>query len=175
MSKRYAYLGAKKYQELELFRGVAKADKLFVDLVDNAGRNDIKELNKMLEMLETGDTVIVQSLTNFTDSTYKLYEKIKFFKDKEIKLVILDQTYNERALLTESGFQILESVLNLQGEFKWGEKYRSRKTGKATSSYPDGFYNFFIQYKDGEIKAKDAADSLSITVPQFYSLVRAFS
>lgn len=63
MSKKFAYLTARRYQELELFKGVAKADEYYIDLVDNAGRSDFNDLTKMLETVEAGDTLIHPSTT----------------------------------------------------------------------------------------------------------------
>ncbi|WP_096202926.1 recombinase family protein [Bacillus sp. FJAT-45350] len=173
MPKKFAYLGARKFQELELFKGVAKADHYYIDLVDNAGRSDLKELTKMLETVDSSDTVIIQSFTNFTSSLQQIYEYIMYFKQKDIKLVILDQTFNEKAFLTETGFQILKNVLELQTEFDREENYRSKKAGRG--SYPNGFYEAFVSYKNGEQKANDAAESLNIPIHQFYNAVRAFS
>lgn len=173
MAKKFGFLAARKYQELELFKGVAKADEYYIDLVDNSGRSDFKELTKMLENVKVGDTVIIQGFTNFTSSLQQIYEYIEYFRQKDIKLVILDQTFNEKAFLTETGFQMLKNVFDLQNEFEREENYRSKKARRG--SYPDGFYEAFVSYMNGEQKAKEAADSLNVPIHQFYNAVRAFS
>ncbi len=72
------------------------------------------ELDKMLERLEAGDTVVVESLSRLGRSTKDLLALVDLFEDKEVKLISLKEQIDTS---TSTG-KLLITVLSALSQFE---------------------------------------------------------
>lgn len=175
MGKRVGYIRAKKYQELLNFEGVALPDELYVDLVAPNGFTDLKQYEKMMGQLRSGDTLVISSLGNICSSLYEVCEFVKSLRKKGVELEILNKTYDEESFISKEGLEILEKAMKFNDKLVEEERFRkSKRTGRPSSGYPEGFYEAFLKYKAGEKTVREIAEELRIQQHTFYNYVKIF-
>ncbi|MFC7372442.1 recombinase family protein [Fictibacillus iocasae] len=70
----------------------AGAEKVFFEKITGT-KKDRPQLNKLLEQLRTGDTVIITDLTRLSRSTKDLIELVTLFKEKGVHLKSLKESW----------------------------------------------------------------------------------
>ncbi|MFJ7738872.1 recombinase family protein [Lysinibacillus sp. NPDC097287] len=70
----------------------AGCEKIFEEKVTGTKR-ERPELNKMLEQLREGDTVIIKDLTRLSRSTKDLIELVALFEEKGVNLISLNESW----------------------------------------------------------------------------------
>ncbi|MGE6630743.1 recombinase family protein [Bacillus sp. NPDC077027] len=70
----------------------AGAEKVFFEKITGT-KKDRPQLNKMLEQLRTGDTVIITDLTRLSRSTKDLIELVTLFEEKGVNLKSLKESW----------------------------------------------------------------------------------
>ena len=123
------------------------------------------ELNRLINTVKSGDTIISTEVSRITRSTKQLCEIIEFAKDRHIKLVLGTFVVD----CTKELDPMTEGMLKMMGVFSELErnmisqrvksgmqnaKAKGRKIGRPATTaedIPSVFYKHYPKYKKGEI------------------------
>lgn len=140
------------------------------------------ELNKLLNIVKTGDTIVSTEVSRITRSTKQLCDIIELAKDKHIKLVLGNFVVDCSKELDP----MTEGMLKMMGVFSELErniisqrvksgmdnaKAKGKAIGRPTTTaddIPSIFYKHYPKYKNGEITKKDFSRLCSLSYPTIY-------
>ena len=144
------------------------------------------ELNRLINTVKPGDTIISTEVSRITRSTKQLCEIIEFAKDRHIKLVlgafVVDCT-KELDPMTEGMLKMMGVFSELERNMisqrvKSGmqnAKAKGRKIGRPTTTaenIPSVFYKHYPKYKKGEINKAEFSKLCSLSYPTIYKYLR---
>lgn len=154
-------------------------------------KSDRVELNKLLNAVKPGDTVVTTEVSRITRSTRHLCEIIEICKDKKIKLVIkdsitIDCSKGEIDPMTNAFLQISGVFAELERNIiservKSGMRNAKAKgvhTGRSKTTaenIPPQFIKYYEQYKDGSINLSELSRLANITRPSAYKYIKILS
>ena len=154
-------------------------DELFIDKA--SGKNmDRPELQRMLEYVRKGDTVIVESISRFARNTRDLLELVERLTAKEVEFVskkeaIDTTTPTGKFMLTVFGAVAeleREYILQRQREGIAEAKRQGKYKGRPADPLPQDFDRVVAHWRAGEITAKEAMRKLGMKPNTFYRRVR---
>ena len=137
------------------------------------------ELDKLLNIVQSGDTIIATEVSRFTRSTLQLCEIIEFVKKNHIKLVL--GTFEVDC--SKELDPMTEGMLKMMGVFAELERNmisqrvksgmeNAKAKGKAigrpvttTDNIPSIFYHYYPQYKNKKINKSELARLCSLSIP----------
>ena len=140
------------------------------------------ELNKLLNIVKTGDTIVSTEVSRITRSTKQLCDIIELAKEKHIKLVLGNFVVDCSKELDP----MTEGMLKMMGVFSELERNiisqrvksgmdNAKAKGKAigrpsttADDIPSVFYKHYPKYKNGEITKKDFSRLCSLSYPTIY-------
>ena len=140
------------------------------------------ELNRLINTVKSGDTIISTEVSRITRSTKQLCEIIEFAKDRHIKLVLGTFVVD----CTKELDPMTEGMLKMMGVFSELErnmisqrvksgmqnaKAKGRKIGRPTTTaedIPSVFYKHYPKYKKGEINRKEFSRLCNLSYPTIY-------
>lgn len=147
------------------------------------------ELNKLLEIVKQGDTIVTTEVSRITRSTRQLCDIISFVQERNLKLVIkgsitIDCTNGKdidamsNAFLQIAGvFAELERKMiseriksGLQNAVAKGSKLGRKPTTKE--SIPQLFYKYYPEYKSGKLSASAFARASKIGRTSLYKYLK---
>ena len=146
---------------------------------DNENRS---ELNKLLNILKSGDTLISTEVSRITRSTKQLCEIIELAKERRIKLVFGSFIVDCSKALDP----MTEGMLKMMGVFSEVEKNIIRQRVKSgmqnakakgkrigrpavtADSIPNIFYRYYPKYKKKEINKKEFSRLCNLSYPTIY-------
>lgn len=164
-------------QELQL----QNLDKLFLEKKSGKTASDRPELNKMMDYLREGDTLIVESISRFARNTKDLLSLVEELKAKGVTFVSLKESIDTSTpqgqfMLTVFGAMAQlerESILQRQREgieiAKGEGRYKGRQPIKIDDS---AFYEVCKAWRNGEITAVRAMEKLNLKPNTFYRRVK---
>ncbi|MBQ7385130.1 MAG: recombinase family protein [Ruminococcus sp.] len=144
------------------------------------------ELNRLLNGVNFGDTIISTEVSRITRSTKQLCEIIEFAKDKHIKLVLGNFIVD----CTKELDPMTEGMLKMMGVFSELErniisqrvksgmenaKAKGKNIGRphtTAEDIPNVFYRHYPKYKNGEINKKEFARLCDVSYPTIYKYLR---
>ena len=144
------------------------------------------ELNKLLNTIKTGDTIIATEVSRITRSTKQLCEIIELAKDKHLKLVLGSFVVDCSSELDP----MTEGMLKMMGVFSEIERNmisqrvksgmeNAKAKGKAigrpvttTDNIPSIFYHYYPQYKNKKINKSELARLCSLSIPTVYKYLK---
>ena len=144
------------------------------------------ELNRLINTVKSGDTIISTEVSRITRSTKQLCEIIEFAKDRHIKLVlgtfVVDCTkeldpMTEVMLKMMGVFSELERNMSSQ-RVKSGmqnAKAKGRKIGRPATTaedIPSVFYKHYPKYKKGEINKAEFSRLCELSYPTIYKYLK---
>lgn len=141
-----------------------------------------KELNKLLNFVQSGDTIIATEVSRITRSTKQLCEIIELAKYKHIKLVLgtfVVDCSKELDPMTEGMLKMMGVFSELERNIisqrvKSGmenAKAKGKTIGRPTTTtddIPNVFYKHYPKYKNGEINKKEFSRLCSLSYPTIY-------
>lgn len=144
------------------------------------------ELNKLLNVVKSGDTIIATEVSRITRSTKQLCEIIELAKDRQIKLVLgtfVVDCSRELAPMTEGMLKMMGVFSELERNIisqrvKSGmenAKSKGKAIGRPTTTaddIPSVFYKHYPKYKKGELNKKDLSRLCSLSYPTIYKYLR---
>ena len=145
-------------------------------------KEDRTELNKLLEKVTAGDTIISTEVSRITRSTKQLCEILEIAKNIKIKLVlgnfIVDCT-NQLDPMTEGMLKMMGVFAELERNIiservKSGvqnARAKGKKLGRPTvteDDIPSLFYKHYPKYKSGEINKAEFARVCKLSYPTIY-------
>ena len=144
------------------------------------------ELNRLINTVKSGDTIISTEVSRITRSTKQLCEIIEFAKDRHIKLVLGTFVVD----CTKELDPMTEGMLKMMGVFSELErnmisqrvksgmqnaKAKGRKIGRPTTTaedIPSVFYKHYPKYKKGEINKAEFLRLCELSYPTIYKYLR---
>lgn len=140
------------------------------------------ELNKLLNLVQTGDTIVSTEVSRITRSTKQLCDIIELAKEKKIKLLLGNFVVDCSKELDP----MTEGMLKMMGVFSELERNiisqrvksgmdnaraKGKSIGRPTTTaddIPTVFYKHYPKYKNGEITKKDFSRLCSLSYPTIY-------
>lgn len=153
-------------------------DELFVDRA--SGKNaDRPELNRMMNFVRRGDTVIVESISRFARNTRDLLDLVERLTEKQVEFVSRKEAIDTT---TPTGKFMLtvfaavaelerENILQRQREGIAIAKQQGKYRGRPPKVYPD-FERIAARWQKGEITAVQAMKQLGMSKTRFYERVK---
>lgn len=164
----------------------AKDETIYKEYESGTKTNRV-ELNKLLAVIHSGDTIVVTEVSRITRSTKQLCDIIELCKDKKLKLIIkdsitIDCTSGEldpmtNAFLQMSGvFAELERNIiservksGLENAKAKGQILGRQKT--TIEDIPATFKRYYQQYQSGSINKSELAKLSEVTRPTCYKYI----
>lgn len=153
-------------------------DELFVDRA--SGKNaDRPELNRMMNFVRRGDTVIVESISRFARNTRDLLDLVEQLTAKQVEFVSRKEAIDTTTPTGKFMLTVFAAVAELEHEYilqrqregiaiaKQQGKYR----GRPPKAYPD-FERIAARWQKGEITAVQAMKQLGMSKTRFYERVK---
>lgn len=143
------------------------------------------ELNRLINTVKSGDTIISTEVSRITRSTKQLCEIIEFAKDRHIKLVLGTFVVD----CTKELDPMTEGMLKMMGVFSELErnvisqrvksglqnaKAKGKQLGRpstSTDDIPNVFYKHYPKYKNGEINKAEFARLCSLSYPTIFKYI----
>ena len=144
------------------------------------------ELNRLINTVKSGDTIISTEVSRITRSTKQLCEIIEFAKDRHIKLVLGTFVVD----CTKELDPMTEGMLKMMGVFSELErnmisqrvksgmqnaKAKGRKIGRPATTaedIPSVFYKHYPKYKKGEINKAEFSRLCELSYPTIYKYLK---
>jgi DNA invertase Pin-like site-specific DNA recombinase len=153
-------------------------EQIYIDKASGKNTNR-PELNRMLEYVRAGDTVIVESISRFARNTRDLLELVERLTAKGVEFIskkeaIDTTTPSGKFMLTIFGAVAeleREYILQRQREGIAIAKREGKYTGRKAVIHPD-FEKVVAMWKAEEITAVQAMKRLGMTKTTFYRNVR---
>ena len=153
-------------------------DELFVDRA--SGKNaDRPELNRMMNFVRRGDTVIVESISRFARNTRDLLDLVEQLTAKQVEFVSRKEAIDTTTPTGKFMLTVFAAVAELEREYilqrqregiaiaKQQGKYR----GRPPKVHPD-FERIAARWQKGEITAVQAMKQLGMSKTRFYERVK---
>lgn len=168
-------------QVRELKESGATKETIYLEY-ESGAKSDRAELNKLLKVVDEGDTILATEVSRITRSTKQLCEIIEFAQDKKIKLILGSFVVD----CTKELDPMTEGMLKMMGVFSEMERNMIRqrvKSGMANAKangkkigrpkttaddIPSIFYKHYPKYKKGEINKKEFSRLCELSYPTIY-------
>lgn len=168
-------------QVRELKRQGATDKTIYLEY-ESGMKTDRAELAKLLDAVQTGDTIIATEVSRITRSTKQLCDIIELAKDKHIKLVLGSFVVDCRKELDP----MTEGMLKMMGVFAELErnmisqrvksgmenaKAKGKTIGRppvTADGIPNIFYRHYPKYQKGEINKKEFSRLCDLSYPTIY-------
>ena len=156
-------------------------DEIYIDRMSGKTR-DRPELNKMLDYVRKGDTVVVESISRFARNTRDPLELVEQLSTKGVEFVsqkeaIDTSTATGKFMLTVFGAVAeleREYILQRQREGITIAKEQGKYTGRKPIQHPE-FAMVVSRWKRGEMTAVEARKTLGMSASTFYRRVGGIS
>lgn len=143
---------------------------------------DRAELKKLLNVVQSGDTILATEVSRITRSTKQLCDIIELAKDKHIKLVLgsfVVDCSKELDPMTEGMLKMMgvfsELERNIISQRVKSGMENAKTKGKAigrpsttADDIPGIFYKHYPKYKNGEINKKEFSRLCNLSYPTVY-------
>ena len=153
-------------------------DEVYIDRMSGKNTNR-PELQKMMEYVRKGDTVIVESISRFARNTRDLLELVEQLTAKGVEFVSKKEAIDTTTPTGKFMLTVFGAVAELEREYilqrqregiaiaKEQGKYKGRKQIK-----PEAWEEAYAKYKAREIKSiSELAKLLGISRPTVYKLI----
>ena len=170
-------------EQQSLDRQLDMLERYGVDKINNekmTGTNRSRpELEKLLERLTEGDTVVIESLSRLGRSTKDLIWLMETFNSKGVNLVSLKESIDT----TSSTGKLLFTLMSALAQFErdviadrtreglTSARARGRKGGRPTAD-PDAVKKAVRLYKTGEYSAKEIFELTGVRKTTLYKNLR---
>ena len=153
-------------------------DEVYIDHM--SGRNTNRpELQRMMEYVRRGDTVIVSEIARFARNTRDLLELVERLTTKGVEFVSKKESIDTTTPTGKFMLTIFGAVAELEREYILQRqregiaiaKEQGKYTGRKPIIHPD-FNSVVSQWRRGEISATAAMKRLGMSKATFYRKVR---
>ena len=153
-------------------------DSVYIDRMSGKS-TDRPELNKMLQFVRHGDTVIVESISRFARNTKDLLDLVDRLTEKGVEFVSKKEAIDTTTPTGKFMLTVFGAVAELEREYilqrqregieiaKQQGKYTGRKAIK-----PNNAEQIISKWNNGEITAVQAMRSMGVSKSTFYRLVK---
>jgi DNA invertase Pin-like site-specific DNA recombinase len=174
------------YQVREL-KELGATDKTIYIEYESGAKTDRSELNKLLDVLKQGDTIMTTEVSRITRSTKQLCDLISFIQEKQLKLIIknsmtIDCTNGNMDAMNKAFLQIAGVFAELERgmisqRVKSGienARDKGKKIGRPQTDaddIPSAFYKHYPKYQKGQITKKDLSRLCELSYPSIYKYI----
>ena len=173
-------------RQIRELKQLGATDRTIYREYESGMRNDRVELQRLLEAVKAGDTIVATEVSRITRSTKQLCEIIEFVKDKHIRLVLGSFVVD----CTRELDPMTEGMLKMMGVFSELErnmisqrvksgmqnaKAKGRKIGRPATTaedIPSVFYKHYPKYKKGEINKAEFSRLCELSYPTIYKYLK---
>lgn len=171
-----------EYQIKELIEKGVKRENIYVEYESGAKENR-PEFSKVINLLNSGDTLMVTDITRISRSTKQLCEVIDYVSEKRMRLVIgnldIDCRSNNIEPMVEGMLKMMAVFAELDRkmkiyQIKLGLK-NAKKEGRVggrprttIESIPELFYKYYPMYKTKTINKKEFSRLTKLSYPSIY-------
>lgn len=153
-------------------------DEVYIDRMSGKNVNR-PELQRMMEYVRRGDTVIVESISRFARNTHDLLELVERLTVKGAEFVSKKEAIDTTTPTGKFMLTIFGAVAELEREYILQRqregiaiaKEQGRYTGRKSIS-PPNFEGVVQQWRKGEITAVEAMRQLKLKPSTFYRKVK---
>ena len=180
---------SEQYQDInrqvrELKQQGATDDTIYLEY-ESGMKENRAELNKLLKVVEPGDSIVSTEVSRITRSTKQLCEIIEFAKGKNIKLVM--GTFEVDC--TKKLDPMTEGMLKMMGVFSELErniisqrvksgmenaKAKGKTIGRpktTVNDIPGIFFRHYPKYKNGDINKNEFSRLCNLSYPTIYKYI----
>ena len=161
-------------------------DKTIYREYESGTKTNRAELQKLLDIVKPGDTILATEVSRITRSTKQLCDIIELAKNRKIKLVLGSFVVDCRKELDP----MTEGMLKMMGVFAELERnmisqrvksgmQNAKSKGKAigrpavtADDIPAIFYRHYPKYQKGEINKKEFSRLCSLSYPTIYKYLK---
>jgi DNA invertase Pin-like site-specific DNA recombinase len=166
------------YRQMDALNEVI-CEKIFEEKISGKDTNR-PELQKMLDYIREGDTVVVHSISRLARSNRDLHNLVHQISKKGCEIQFLKEGIDTSTANGKLVFGIFASIAEFereiirerQAEGIASAKARGVKLGRRVKELPDNFDTVVADWKSGKIQAVEAFKTLGISKTRFYSLVK---
>lgn len=154
-------------------------DEVYIDRMSGKNTNR-PELQRMMEYVRRGDTVIVESISRFARNTRDLLDLVERLTAKGVEFVSKKEAIDTTTPTGKFMLTIFGAVAELEREYILQRqregiaiaKEQGKYTGRKATQLPD-FERVAGQWNRGEITAAEAMRILKMSKTTFYRRVKA--
>lgn len=154
-------------------------DELFLDKASGKSAEQRPEIQRMMEYVRKGDTVVVESISRFARNTRDLLELVEKLTAKEVEFISQKEAIDTTTPTGKFMLTIFGAVAELEREYILQRQQEGIAIAKANGVYkgrkpiqrPN--FNQVVQlWRGGEISAAEAMRRLDLKPSTFYRKVR---
>ncbi|MCF2596235.1 recombinase family protein [Pseudoflavonifractor phocaeensis] len=153
-------------------------DELYIDKA--SGKNAQRpELQKMMEYVRKGDTVVVESISRFARNTRDLLELVEQLTEKQVEFVSQKEAIDTSTPTGKFMLTIFGAVAELEREYILQRQQEGIAIAKANGIYKGrkpiqrpNFDQVVSLWRQGEITAVEAMKRLDLKPSTFYRKVK---
>ena len=154
-------------------------DELFLDKASGKNTKQRPELQRMMEYVRKGDTVVVESISRFARNTRDLLELVEKLTEKEVEFISQKEAIDTTTPTGKFMLTVFGAVAELEREYILQRQQEGIAIAKANGIYkgrkpiqrPN--FNQVVQlWREGEISAAEAMRRLDLKPSTFYRKVR---
>lgn len=153
-------------------------EKIFQEKVSAKDTNR-KELNKMLDFVREGDTVVIHDFSRLARSTKDLLEIVELLESKDVTLISAKENIDSN---TPTG-KLMLTMIGAINEFERTNMLERQREGiaiaKAEGKYKgrkevkiDNFEEYYNRYKNRELNKTQLAKELGVSRPTLDKLIK---
>lgn len=173
-------------QERELNALGVDSANIFTEYAHGTDRNRV-ELNRMLDTIVPGDTIVATELSRITRSTKDLIEILEIAKNKHIKLIlggfVCDCSADELDPMTEGMLKMMAVFAEMERNIISQRVKSGMKNAKAkgkligrpkttADNIPDIFWKYYKQYKLELINVSEFARLMNCSRTSIYKYIK---
>lgn len=153
-------------------------DEVYIDRM--SGKNTERpELQKMMEYVRHGDTVIVESISRFARNTRDLLDLVERLTGKGVEFISKKEAIDTTTPTGKFMLTIFGAVAELEREYILQRQREGIAIAKEQGKYtgrkpiqPSEFDRVVSQWRNGEITATEAMRVLKLSKTTFYRKVK---
>ena len=153
-------------------------DEVYIDRMSGKNTNR-PELQKMLEYVRKGDTVIVESISRFARNTRDLLELVEKLTVKGVEFVSKKEAIDTTTPTGKFMLTVFGAVAELEREYILQRQREGIAIAKANGVYkgrkslqPPEFEKVTAKWRNGQITAAEAMRQLGMSKSTFYRRVK---
>ncbi len=154
-------------------------DELFLDKASGKNAEQRPELQRMMEYVRKGDTVVVESISRFARNTRDLLELVEKLTAKEVEFISQKEAIDTTTPTGKFMLTVFGAVAELEREYILQRQQEGIAIAKANGVYKGrkpiqrpNFKQVVQLWRGGEISAAEAMRRLDLKPSTFYRKVR---
>lgn len=172
-------------QKKELIKAGVKEQNIYFEY-ESGTKEDREQLNRLLNIIKSGDTIVTTEVSRLSRSTKHLCEIVDVIQQKHCKLIIgsfiVDCTGDEIDPMTEGMLKMWGVFAEMERKMicqrvKYGienAKANGKKLGRPETKaedIPDIFYRYYPKYRNKEINISEFAKLCGMSRTTIYKYI----